>query len=277
MIKLFHPVGDPTKEELEEYMAYALEGRRRVKEQLNKRKADDEYEDINLSFLNDDGEEVIVWCPESKNADATQNPVRRRLPGTPEYESTVQKPDIGNQKDEVITPEKPISPDPVQIDVVTKELKEQHFTIFYGETGYTYEKIFGEYLKGAKTVVVEDPYIRAQYQIANFLRFCELIVKIGDANRIELITGYDDEHQKSDAETKFSTIEASLKEHNMTFSYTFSSTIHDRQIKLDNGWIIKVGRGFDIYQRPDDWFSIGASDFELRPCLETMVDIYRST
>ena len=37
ILKLLHPAADPTPAELEEYMTYALEGRRRVKEQMNKR------------------------------------------------------------------------------------------------------------------------------------------------------------------------------------------------------------------------------------------------
>ena len=279
MIKLLHPQGDPTREELEEYMAYALECRRRVKEQLNKRKSDDEFADINLSYINSNGEEVIVWCPESKKADATQNPVRRRLPGTPDadQEQTTAASDNHKEakKDVTVTEKEPIKPDLTQEEFTPKELKEQHYSIFYGETGHTYEKIFADYLKGAKTIKIEDPYIRAQYQIQNFLRFCELVVKIGDANRIDLLTGRDDEHQKQDAESKFVMIKSSLKEHNITFNYLFSDTVHDREIKTDNGWNIKVGRGFDIYQRPDDWFSLGASDLELRPCLETVVDIYR--
>ncbi len=38
----------------------------------------------------------------------------------------------------------------------------------------------------------------------------------------------------------------------------------------------KVSRGFDIYQKPDDWLHIGANDLGLRPCLETNVDVVRS-
>lgn len=60
----------------------------------------------------------------------------------------------------------------------------------------------------------------------------------------------------------------------MVFNYFFDNKIHDRQVKIDNGWVIKIGRGFDIYQKPDDWFTIGASDLEMRPCLETMVDVF---
>jgi len=46
---------------------------------------------------------------------------------------------------------------------------------------------------------------------------------------------------------------------------------------LNNGWTIKIGRGFDIYQRPDDWLQVGANDLDLRPCLETNVDVVRTS
>lgn len=51
--------------------------------------------------------------------------------------------------------------------------------------------------------------------------------------------------------------------------------MHDREIRIDNGWIIKIGRGLDYYQKPISWFSIGANDLNLRPCLETKVDIFQ--
>jgi ATP-dependent Lon protease len=41
-------------------------------------------------------------------------------------------------------------------------------------------------------VVIEDPYIRLQHQIQNFVRFCETVLKAGTARRITLITGHDD-------------------------------------------------------------------------------------
>ena len=52
--------------------------------------------------------------------------------------------------------------------------------------------------------------------------------------------------------------------------------MHDREIRIDNGWVVKIGRGLDFYQRPDSWFGIGATDYSLRKCLETKVDIYRN-
>jgi ATP-dependent Lon protease len=78
-LKILHPGGTPTDEEFEEYVAYATECRRRVKEQMNKRKPDDEFARIDLSYFKVGGEEVVVFCPESKDAVATQQPPRRRL------------------------------------------------------------------------------------------------------------------------------------------------------------------------------------------------------
>ena len=50
-LKILHPDGAPTEAEFDEYVAYAVEGRRRVKEQMNKRKPDDEFAHIQLSYL----------------------------------------------------------------------------------------------------------------------------------------------------------------------------------------------------------------------------------
>jgi len=276
MIKLMHPVGEPTREELDEYVAYALEGRRRVKEQLNKRKGDDEYADIHLSFWNTDGKEVVVWCPESRKAAATQSPVRKRLPGMSDAEPTVEPvPDTIVES----SPETPTATPGVKAeelpDPALTERKEQHYKIIYGETGHTYERIFGDYLRDAKKIFIVDPYIRANHQIANFVRFCELVVRMEHTTEIDLKTGSDSDIQKREVSEKLASLAASLKEHCMLLSFSFEEKIHDREVRLDNGWIIKVGRGFDFYQRPDDWYSVGATDFELRPCLETNVDIFK--
>jgi hypothetical protein len=61
-----------------------------------------------------------------------------------------------------------------------------HVRIGYGDIGYTYENLFGAYLVGAKEMIVEDPYIRVPHQISNFMRFCELVVKVGSAQIINL-------------------------------------------------------------------------------------------
>jgi ATP-dependent Lon protease len=67
LIKLLHPDGEVTKAEVEEYLAYAMEGRRRVKEQL-KKMGGLEYWDTTFSYVDkDSGQETFVPVAEMKS------------------------------------------------------------------------------------------------------------------------------------------------------------------------------------------------------------------
>ncbi len=70
-------------------------------------------------------------------------------------------------------------------------------------------------------------------------------------------------------------LKQSLLEMDVTLEVLFKPNLHDREIRIDNGWIVKIGRGLDFYQKPQSWFSVGANDLSLRPCLETKVDIFK--
>ena len=64
LLKLLHPHGEYTKEELREYLEFAMEGRRRVKEQL-KRIGGMEYRAVEFSYLDlETKEEIYVQVPE---------------------------------------------------------------------------------------------------------------------------------------------------------------------------------------------------------------------
>lgn len=280
-LKILHPTGTPTDEEFEEYVAYATECRRRVKEQMNKRKPDDEFALINLSYFKAGGEETVVYCPESKDAAATQQPARRRLgPIEEQPASDIPAQPTERSKTDVMSAPLPVppptAPAPVMLEPAPVELMEQHFTIMYGDTGYSYESIIGPYLQGAKAIVIEDPYIRLQHQIQNFVRFCETTLKPGTVKKINLITGYDDNTQLADIAEKLEELKQSLLELDVVLEVKLNPNLHDREIRLDNGWVIKIGRGLDFYQKPGGWFEVGANDLSLRKCLETKVDIFRA-
>ena len=280
-LKILHPHGPPTDDEFEEYVAYATECRRRVKEQMNKRKPDDEFARINLSYFKASGEEVVVFCPESKDAAATQQPARRRLsqaneqPSEPVEAQPAAQPAPAAAVEPLVT-SSPIAATPAVVAPPAVELKEQHFSILYGDTGYSYESILGPYLQGAKSVVIDDPYIRLQHQIQNFVRFCETVLKAGTVKKISLITGYDDKTQLAEIAEKLDELKQSLLELDVELEVKLNPNLHDREIRLDNGWIIKIGRGLDFYQKPGGWFEVGANDLSLRKCLETKVDIFRA-
>jgi ATP-dependent Lon protease len=154
--------------------------------------------------------------------------------------------------------------------------QEQHFTIYYGDTGHSYDTLFLPYFQGAKSVLIEDPYIRASHQIQNFVRFCETVIKAPTIRRIQLVISYDNETSVADIQDKLGELKQSLLEIDVILDVQLNPNLHDREIRLDNGWMIKIGRGLDFYQKPNSWFEVGANDLSLRKCLETKVDIFRS-
>ena len=76
---------------------------------------------------------------------------------------------------------------------------------------------------------------------------------------------------------KLEELKQSLLEVDVFLDIQLSEKIHDREVRIDNGWTVKIGRGLDFYQKPGGWFSIGANDLGLRRCLETKVDIFKQT
>ena len=125
-------------------------------------------------------------------------------------------------------------------------------------------------------IVIEDPYIRQNHQISNFVKFCELAVKIGDVQYIKLVTSSDDAYQEAQNRQSFEQLANSLYENGVELEVEFSSTIHDRQILLSTGWRIILGRGIDYFQSlAGNYFQIGTNDQDLRPCLETSIDFIK--
>jgi len=278
-LKILHPDGPCSDIEFEEYVAYAVECRRRVKEQMNKRKPDDEFAHIALSYFTAFGDEVVVYCPESRDALATQEPSRRAMeaPGSEPVRgrapatTAVAIPAVDIERPSKSTGDQ----EAASVAPALAELTEQHFTIHYGDTGHSYETIIGPYMQGATSIVVEDPYIRLQHQVQNFVRFCEMVIRHANIRRIRLVTSYDNSTSLVETQERLEELKQSLLEVDVALEVKVNPNLHDREIRLDNGWIVKIGRGLDLFQKPGSWFEVGAHDLTLRKCLETKVDIFR--
>jgi ATP-dependent Lon protease len=269
LLKIIHPDADPTAEEFEEILEYAIEGRRRVKEQMNKMKDDDEYSRVDLSYINSLGVEKIIYCQESKRF--LQSAVSNlETIGDSDSNKKIVVDKALTSKDEVIVENK------VQ-EAFPAGPVEKHLKIHYGDIGYSFEEVFKDYLVGAESITIQDPYIRQKHQISNFLKLAELIVKIGDCKKINLVTAADDKEQEKENQYAFNQIADSLFENEIEFTFEFSETIHDRQIQTSNGWRIVMGRGLDYFQSLAGNFNqIGVNDQSLRPCLETGFDFIKS-
>ena len=102
-------------------------------------------------------------------------------------------------------------------------------------------------------------------------------VKSSTVQTLLLITSYDQQTDLADVREKLDELKQSLLEYDVALSVQLNAKLHDREIRVDNGWIIKIGRGLDFFQKPDGWFTVGATDLNLRRCLETKVDVYRAS
>lgn len=281
-IKLLFPTGQPTAEEFDEIVEYAIEGRRRVKEQLNKRKPDEEYARINMSYINKDGQKVVVYCPESKYSIATQNPRKdANVPvlTEPAHDNVVTTPVTANVEPE-ITPNHVLSDIvPGSETVEDGSLKEKTVDVQYGDTGYGYDDLFAEYLKGASIVMLEEPYLTHGFQVANLVRFVELLVKIGDCKAFRLVTKPGETPEEStlisDSLQRLKNTLDDMDDVSMAFEYEFDENSHDRYIRTSNNWDITLGRGLHFYQNLNpnkdsrNFFQMGTYDLSLRPCLKT--------
>ena len=281
-IKLLFPTGQPTDEEFDEIVEYAIEGRRRIKEQLNKRKPDEEYARINMSYINKDGQKVVVYCPESKYSIATQNPRKDanvHVLTEPAHDNVVTNPVTANVEPKITQNHVLSDIIPGSETVEDGSLKEKTVDVQYGDTGYGYDDLFAEYLKGASIVMLEEPYLTHGFQMTNLVRFVELLVKIGDCKVFRLVTKHGETPEEStlisDSLQRLKNTLDDMDDVSMTFEYEFDENSHDRYIRTSNNWDITLGRGLHFYQNLNpnkdsrNFFQMGTYDLSLRPCLKT--------
>jgi len=131
--------------------------------------------------------------------------------------------------------------------------KPGHLVIPENSKGWSYRRIFANHLRGARKITVRDPYVRAFFQVRNFMEFLQVVhdlVPEGDEVEVLLITQSDmDTCVKQDENLK--QLEQSFTGSRVAFSWELdhSPNFHARSITTDNGWKITVDRGLDIFQR----------------------------
>ena len=144
-----------------------------------------------------------------------------------------------------------------------------------GQRGISYERLFTPYLRGAKRIKIVDPYIRYDYQIHNLINFCEFIAPEQDEIELTLVTAGDSPEQEVELSAKLDELQSSLGKDHIRFTYTLERGLHDRYIEADSGWRIILGRGLDIYQKPEVRFSLGFIDQTKRSCKPTTLTFTR--
>ena len=255
-MKLLFPSGDATPGEIEEMLKLALEGRKRVKDQLMR--IDMTYPEVEFSFTTKGGEKVKVATLEeieypnfyyrrATDAEAAATPPSPQ-PATIDASGTMPPP----RPDAVSNMAAQVSESP----------KTGHFTYNENQRGVTFDHLFGPYLVGAQKITITDPYIRAFYQVRNVMELIETIAKTkspADEIEVHLITCVDGIRPEKQAEN-LAAIAQSFEVIGINFTWEFdeTNTIHARHIVTNTGWKIALDRGLDIFQQYElnDAFSL---------------------
>ena len=262
MAKLLYPDGKMTHDEAMELVDFAAESRKRVKDQLyiidetfKAEPAYFEYTDVKT------GRQVCIQTMEQIENDIA--PVRKNVAEKVEAEPV--KPVV--QTSSIIATE-PAQPQGVELQTCIKEIREN-------QKGISYKKLFGDYIKGAQSIKLVDPFIRYYYQIDNFLEFVNLVKdETADQSEVKIHLSTQNEDDKiPEMIDIFEELKDELAAVGIEFSYDFDA-VHDRYIKMDNGWTITLGRGLDIFDKYNK-FSISKINQEERRCKKSIITFNR--
>lgn len=251
MMKLLFPADDASESEVEEILHLAMEGRKRVKDQLLR--IDSTYPDTDFSFTGRDGRKVSVTTLEQT-----------------EYPDHYHKRALGHEEP---TPSEGISPAtsapaasgaPVTHGGKAVPLvpREGHRVFNENQKGVTFADLFWPWVAGAKKIVITDPYIRMFHQIRNVMEFVEMIAvrkAPEDEVSVHLVTCLDETYPEKQ-QSNLMAVEAAGAAAGISFSWEFdgTNTIHARHINSDTGWKISLDRGLDVFQKfeMNDAFSL---------------------
>ena len=255
LMKILFPQGEATEEEVEELLRFAIEGRKRVKDQLMR--IDSTYGKVRFTYHDSDGQAKPVTTLEEEE-----------YPGY--YHKTIAEGKDGEIV-EAAQPDLPKSPSEPLV-LTEPVLKEKHLTFQENQKGLSFDTLLGPYLKCATAITVTDPYIRLFYQVRNFMEFLETVVKHKAPDEevsVHLVTT-EDEFKGEQQKENFEKMEASASAVGINFTWAFdgTGTIHARHIVTDHGWKISLDRGLDIFQHYEmnDAFSFVNRLQQFRPC-----------
>lgn len=253
LYKILFPHDLATPQEIEMLLRFAIEGRKRVKDQLLR--IDNTYAAVRFGYV----ETASAQTKFVKTLEEEQYPQHFRSAQS-DSPSTL-----------LADPVQPALSTPKDFSAPSTPLREGHVTYQENQRGVNFDDLFGPYFKNAKKIVITDAYIRAFFQVRNLMELLETIArqKADDEElEVHLITVSDELNSETQDEnlTKIQESVATVGIQ-FTWEYADSKTIHARHISTDTGWKILLDRGLDIFQRYEmnDAFALGNRVQQYRP------------
>jgi len=250
LVKIMYPDGNVSHEDAMELINFAVEGRKRVKDQLLK--MDDTFEKVDFTFNDLVGNKSIGI--------ETLEHIKYLKPAAPVTEEMSDKAETVERKKEVL-------------------LKPGQVIIRDNQEGVSYESLFADYLKGAKKIKLVDPYIRMPHQMKHLLEFCIMLANNKNTDEeveLNVITWNESDEMLKLSSENLNEIAESVFDLGIKMSFEYNPNQHDRYIQADNGWKIVLGRGLDIFLRPEGKYNVADLYQEKRKCKATEITYLRT-
>ena len=248
LMKMIFPNHDATEAEVKKLLDFAIEGRKRVKDQIMR--FDTTYSKPLFQYTGADDKNYAV-----KTLEETEYPRYYFIHGAEE------------------SPERPEAKQtstPLETSVAEPEtaanLPEGNFTYQENSKGVTFQKLLIPYLQSAQKIAIVDPYLRTYWQVRNLMELLQELIQSKEADaeiRVHIVTMVDEFNPEKQTEF-FDQIAGAAMPAGIQLTYCFDRTIHDREITADSGWKIILGRGLDIFQNYD-----GNNTFSLQNALQS--------
>jgi len=233
LMKIIFPDKNATKEEIKQLLTFAMEGRRRVKEQFYK---------MDETFLKNPVDFKFYDLSDKKGIEVSTLEMDEY-----EFINPTLTLDINGESKEKEVDSEPSSK--------VSKLSNKNVVIKENQKGISYQLLFEDYLKESTEIHLVDPYIRLVYQQKNLHEFCQMllaIIPLGEEMIIKVFTTVNPS-ASLEQEVNLAQLKESFDGTALTVHIEFENAkeTHDRYIESDNGWKIILGRGLDMFQPYD--------------------------
>lgn len=247
LMKVMYPSGVATKEEMRELLLFVMEGRKRVKDNLMR--IDSTYDPVDFWFEDlESGEKTYVKTLEEKEYPDIYRSIKvdsRSLPSeaapaapqTPLAQSSAVVPAVASEA-------------AVAVSAPADAATEGAVMVSENQTGIDYEILFAKHLRGAKEILIVDPFIRKFHQARNMMDLLSVVLK-NKAREDEVVVKLrtaKDEIDHAAQEKYLEQIAEAYAPEGIAFTWEYLDNLHDRWIDTNTGWHIIMGRGLDIFQ-----------------------------
>lgn len=261
LAKLIFPARDGEPEELEELLRFAVEGRKRVKDQIIRLddtmaasgshftymlgRVDQDRYDASIARSVPTQEELDYPQYFTSHGDADER-------GSGQWDAGELS--DGLPKSGVVVDargdNKPASPVFDRRALLKARAIPKRYKI-EPSMGNSMPDILLPYLFDAAEIRIRDPYLRQTHQVRNVHEILLQLIQNADVAKLPHIVietcASDEDIYRSRQEETFKQLQQSWEPFGIVIDWSIVDYFHDRCITTDTGWVIDLGRGLDVY------------------------------